>query len=98
MKLSDEQINAIMSKLNSISPNGITCPVCGNKQWAINNFVIESREFQHGGLIIGGNSVIVPYITITCRHCAHTLFFNAIQLGVVEPEQEKRKKDEGNGK
>ena len=95
MKLTDEQINGIISNLNHVSPHGITCPVCGNKKWTINNVVIESREFQYGDIILGGNSALVPFVTITCKHCAHTLFFNAIQIGVVNPEQEKKDKDNG---
>ena len=98
MKLTDEQINNIISNLNRVSPHGITCPVCSNKNWTINNIVTESREFQHGDIVLGGNSALVPYITITCSHCAHTLFFNAIQIGVVNPDQEKSIRDKDNGK
>lgn len=92
MKLNDEQINSIISRLNGISSSGITCPVCRNKQWTINNIVLESREFQHGDFILGANSTLMPFITITCNKCAHTLFFNAIRLGVVNSEQEQNNK------
>lgn len=86
MKLTDEQINTIISKLNSASPQGIICPVCGNKRWTINNIVVESREFQHGDFILGGKSALVPFVNMTCEQCAHTLFFNAIQMGVINEE------------
>ena len=98
MKLSDQQVSSVINRLNQVSPSGIVCPICGNRQWAINDIVIESREFQHGNLILGGNSALVPFVTITCRNCAHTLFFNAIQLGVVNPDQEKNDKLSANGK
>lgn len=90
MKLTDEQIKSIISRLKGISSSGITCPVCRNKQWIINNIVLESREFQHGDLILGGKSTIMPFVTITCSRCAHTLFFNAIRLGIVNSEQEQK--------
>lgn len=90
MKLTDEQIKSIISRLNGISSSGITCPVCRNKQWTINNIVLESREFQHGDLFLGGKSTIMPFVTITCSRCAHTLFFNAIRLGIVNSEQEQK--------
>lgn len=87
MKLTDQQIDNIINKLEALSPDGIVCPICGKKQWDINNIVIESREFQQGNFIIGGNSAIAPFVTISCRNCAHTLFFNAIQIGVVNSKQ-----------
>lgn len=89
MHLTDDQIKNVIDQLNKVSSNGIICPVCGNRHWTINNIVTESREFQHGNLIIGGNSALVPYVTITCSQCAHTLFFNAIQIGIIDPKQEQ---------
>ncbi|MBQ4483837.1 MAG: hypothetical protein II934_02385 [Prevotella sp.] len=97
MKLTDQQVNSIIAKLNEVSSGGIVCPICHNRQWAINDIVVESREFQHGNLILGGNSALVPYVTITCRNCANTLFLNAIQLGIVNPNQEKNDNINANG-
>lgn len=97
MKLTDIQANDVIQKLNQVSPSGFVCPVCGNKNWGINNIVTESREFQFGNFILGGDSALVPYITITCNNCAHTLFFNAIQLGIVNPNQENNNKPNTNG-
>ena len=100
MKLTDQQINSIISQLNTIAPNGFVCPVCGNQRWAINNIVTELREFENGNFIIGGSSAIVPHITLSCHTCAYTLFFNAIQLGIVSPNknEQETKKNIQNGK
>lgn len=98
MKLTDQKVEKLIMHLNAIVPQGVVCPVCGNKQWAINDIVVESQEFQNGNIIIGANSAIVPYVTLTCRKCAHTLFFNAIQLGVVDPKEQGIKNEDNNGK
>ena len=100
MKLTDQHINKIISQLNTLAPQGIVCPICGNKHWAINSVVTELREFENGNFIIGGQSAIVPHVTLTCHTCAYTLFFNAIQLGIVSPNQNEQesKKDITNGK
>lgn len=49
------------------------------------NTIIEAREFQNGNIILGGESAIVPYVSITCNRCGNSLLFNAIQLGIVQP-------------
>lgn len=92
MKLTQEQINELISRLNSFSySQGIKCPICGGNNWTLNDLIIESREFQNGNLIIGGESHVVPFVSITCKKCSHTLFFNAIQLGIIKPDTKDEK-------
>lgn len=88
MRLTEDQINSIIAKLHEISPNGFKCPICGNNEWTLNELVIESREFHYGKLSIGGKSAIVPFVSITCKNCSHTLLFNAIKIGVVNKNQD----------
>ncbi len=90
MKLSSEQSQELINKLNERIKNGqLRCPLCGQNQWNLNDVVIEAREFQQGNLVIGGNSSIMPFVTLTCRSCSNTLFLNAIQLGVVRNAVQK---------
>ena len=84
MKLTSEQIQQVVNHLNDVSPQGIICPVCGQRHWNVLNTIIEAREFQNGNLIIGGESALVPYVSITCNRCGNSLLFNAIQLGIVQ--------------
>lgn len=88
MRLTEEQIKIVIEKLSKTAPNGIICPVCGNKRWNVNNTISEVREFQNGSIILGGNSSLIPIINITCQNCAHTLFFNALQMGLINREGE----------
>lgn len=89
MKLSEEQAQSVIKHITS--RNGgrlINCPICNHSQWTVNNLVTEMREFQNGDLILGGDSAIMPFVSITCNNCAHTLFINAIQIGLIQPQND----------
>lgn len=83
MRLTQEQTQQVINHLTESSPDGIVCPVCGQRHWNVMNTIIEAREFQNGNIILGGESAIVPYVSITCNRCGNSLLFNAIQLGIV---------------
>ena len=88
MKLSDEQANMVISHISKASGGKpIICPICGNNSWNVNRVITEMREFQNGDLILGGESAIMPFVSMTCNKCAHTLFINAISVGVVQPHK-----------
>lgn len=89
MKLTEEQAQVVIKHISKAN-NGesIICPVCKNESWTINNVVTEMREFQNGDLILGGNSAIVPFVTLSCSNCGNTLFFNAITTGAILPQVE----------
>ena len=94
MKLSAEQSGSLIKSLNERIQSGqLNCPLCGKKQWILNEAIIETREFEQGGLFIGGNSSIMPFVTLTCRNCANTLFLNAIQLGLIPNAASKKEND-----
>lgn len=84
MKLTPEQTQRVINHLTEVSPQGIVCPVCRQRHWNVMNAIIEAREFQNGNLILGGESAVVPYVSITCNRCGNSLLFNAIQLGIVQ--------------
>lgn len=89
MKLTNEQAQKVISHITNKAPGkSIVCPICGHNQWSVNNVVTEMREFQNGDLIVGGESSIMPFVSITCNHCAHTLFINALLAGIVSPQNQ----------
>lgn len=92
MKLSKEQQNKLIAKLNSFGSLA-KCTVCGNSNWNISDTVFEMREFQGGNLVLGGNQGIYPVIPLTCSTCGNTHFLNAVLLDVLDPQ----KKEEQNG-
>jgi Predicted nucleic-acid-binding protein containing a Zn-ribbon domain len=86
MKLSQEQAVSIIERLNSTATHRQPCPICGNNNWKLNDKIWEIREFQGGSLIIGGDTSLMPLISVSCTNCGFTHFINAIRLGVVTPE------------
>jgi ribosomal protein S27AE len=68
---------------------GRSCPMCNVGKWSVQDNVFELREFQGGGLVIGGTPII-PIIPITCGNCGNTIFVNAITAGIVKSEREEK--------
>ena len=90
MKLTEDQAQRVISYITQTNNNRpIVCSVCGTKQWSVNNLITEMREFQNGNFILGGDSAIMPFVSLTCEHCGHTIFINAIRAGVVSPNNSK---------
>lgn len=86
MKLKDEHLKYIADKLESISPDGIKCPVCGKQQWSISGLITEMREYENGSVKLGGP--LVPFVNITCNTCGHAILFNAIHIGLLNTKGE----------
>lgn len=82
MKLTQDQKNKVIQTLSSVlnSP----CGVCHAQAWVLNDTIFELREFLTGGLTTGDRAVLFPVVAVLCRNCGNTLFFNAIQLGLVK--------------
>jgi hypothetical protein len=88
MELSESQKAELLKKLDSLPLR--PCAVCGHNEWSLTDKVFEIREFFGGSMVIGGGS-LAPILMVTCQHCGNTLLFNAIQLGLVQPEQKQSK-------
>lgn len=82
MKITLEQQQKALEKLENFfkRPCG-----CSGNNWILNDKIFELREFNGGDLVIGGkSSSIFPVITVSCRDCGNTHFFNAVLLGIIE--------------
>jgi hypothetical protein len=84
MKLEKEQIEEIVEKLNKISNPPRPCSVCGKSLWNVTDRMFEVREFNGGEAVFGGNSTLIPFVTISCQNCGNTIFINAIRMGIVD--------------
>lgn len=92
MKLTNDQAKSVINYISKVTGGKpIVCPICGSASWNVNQVVTEMREFQNGDFIIGGESAIMPFVSLTCNKCFHTLFLNAISIGVVSPQVESTK-------
>lgn len=90
MKLTDEQKDALIKKLNSFWKEIPICIVCKNNVWTIADMVFELREFHGGTLVLGGGGKIYPVVTMMCERCGYTMFFNALSLGLYKPEEKEK--------
>lgn len=90
MKLIGEQKDKAISSLSNFLKS--PCNVCTGKDWILNDTIFELREFQGGNLVVGGKASIFPVITVICSNCGNSLFFNAIQLGLIKKENDKQKR------
>lgn len=90
MRITQEQANLIIERLNSTSAQRQSCPICGNRNWTLNDKIWEIREFQGGSLVIGGDTSLIPMISVSCSACGFTHFLNAIRLGVVAPDPQSQ--------
>lgn len=89
MELTDEQLQKIIDTITGYIPNGLSCPVCGKSHWNLSNLVMEVKEYEKDENLIGEKRV-TPFITLTCKNCSNTLFFNAIRLGIIEKDSNKK--------
>jgi len=87
MKLSESQREQVQSKLQELVGKAPKCSVCDLSQWVVSDTVFELREFQGGSLMLGGDAIILPVISMTCSNCGNTIFFNAITLGVLSSKE-----------
>lgn len=89
MKLNDAQKIKLVDKLTLLKKS--KCPMCGEGVWIVNDTIFEMREFQGGNLVIGGGTAILPVVPVTCKQCGHTVFFNALTLGLIDSKNEPTK-------
>lgn len=94
MKLTKEQQQILIDKLNELWIDKKKCEICDNTDWMIDDKLFEFREFQGGKTVFGGGA-IKPVITVTCTKCGNTKILNAIQLGVVDPKNPTGDKEGG---
>jgi hypothetical protein len=66
------------------------CPMCGEKNWSVQDTIFELREFQHGSMVIG-NGPLVPVAPVTCNNCGNTFLINAIVAGLLERDGTEKK-------
>ena len=83
MKLNEKQKKKLLQNLESKWKNKV-CEICSETNWAIDDTLFELREF-HGGKTLLGSGAIKPVITMACDNCGNTKLMNAIQLGLVDP-------------
>jgi hypothetical protein len=78
--LTPEQIQKFSTWL-AIKSRNPTCPVCMTNQWTIGPHMLNGQIFSGAGLIIGGPSY--PMVFMTCNNCSYVRHFMAVPIGIV---------------
>lgn len=88
MQLDSSAIEKLLKSLEENWEEPRNCQICNENNWDVSSRVFELREHKKGLLVIGGDSKVVPLISVTCNKCGNALLFNAIKLGLVNKEDE----------
>lgn len=62
------------------SKDPVICPVCKTADWKIAGHLVNIQT--HAADANAGKMPIYPHIIVTCKFCAHSMFFNAVQIGI----------------
>ena len=58
----------------------VICPVCKKTDWSLTSHLVNVQRFATNA--DASDAPICPHIIITCKFCAHSMFFNAVQIGI----------------
>jgi hypothetical protein len=60
------------------SKEAVVCLVCKTTDWKIAGQLVNIQG-------PASNTATYPHIIVTCKFCAHSMFFNAVQIGIAAP-------------
>ena len=66
----------------------VICPVCKTTDWSLSSHLVNIQRFATDAN--ASNTLTYPHIIITCKFCAHSIVFNAVQIGVAAPPAGQR--------
>jgi hypothetical protein len=67
--------------------NPVVCPVCKTTEWTQAPHVVNIPRHATDAYVT--NTISYPHIVVTCQSCAHSMFFNAVQIGVSAPSPQQ---------
>ena len=90
MGFSDEQRRRIVDAIYERIPEGPICPLCGKKDWALQEeFAFQAlHDDPHSIHATGGG---LPLVVLTCQHCGNTHNLNIFTLGLHDALDFKKK-------
>src|SRR4029077_4353468 len=68
----------------------VICPVCRTTDWSLSSHLVNTQRFADAN---ARNTPTYPHIVIACKFCAHSIFFNAVQIGIAAPPAGQRASD-----
>jgi len=80
----EEKDNALARLKERGGDKSIVCTVCRQTKWIMGDHLVTPIIFRQGGFFMGGGAAY-PVIMLVCNHCGHTLYINAVMMGLVPP-------------
>lgn len=77
-KLSDQETETA-SKWLAEKVGDIRCPVCAHEEWTLGDLMARLYSRIPSG-------ISYPVVVLICEHCAYTLTFNAMAMGIEPPK------------
>jgi hypothetical protein len=83
-KLTTDEKNRVVQKLQTTwMGSAQNCPICGNSHWLIADHLVQPLTLGPNASIQLGGAAGYPQVMLISVGCGHTLFFNAVMLGVL---------------
>jgi len=79
-RLAEAEYDLIERWWGQHSKDQVICPVCKTTDWKIAEHLVNIQT--HAADANVGNTTPYPHIIVTCKFCAHSMFFNAAQIGI----------------
>ena len=85
--LSKEEIQKVIKWLSEKmdQTTGLVCSICNTRQWTVADDLVIPPIYRAGGVSIGGAGY--PQAMLICNNCAHTVYVNAVRIGLWEDEK-----------
>ena len=82
-KLTDAEKQLVSDWIGKNASPDLKCPLCGDSGWIIGGHLVQPITLGGKmGLMLGG--VGYPQVMLISQKCGHTLFFNAVVIGLVK--------------
>src|SRR5690348_14914385 len=63
------------------SKDSVICPVCKTTNWKVAGHLVNIQ----GNPVNSSNRPTYPHVIVTCKSCAHSMLFDAVQIGIATP-------------
>lgn len=95
-ELTKEQKQQFLDWLKKRWTGDANCFVCRKSQWVTgDHFITPTAQTPGGGLVLGGISY--PQVFVNCGNCGHTIYFNAMLIGLISQDVKEEEKKEASG-
>jgi hypothetical protein len=80
-KLTEAEKDQAIKLITTKGSRAPVCSICGTNGWQLADHLVQPISQGTGGLFFGGTAY--PQVMLICRKCSHTVFFNAVALGLI---------------